>query len=33
MTASDLAEACLRDHEVFKKEDYLEFILAGTTAG
>jgi hypothetical protein len=27
MTASDLAEACLKDHEVFKKEDYLEFIL------
>ena len=27
MTAGGLAEACLRDHEVFKKEDYLEFIL------
>ena len=27
MTASDLAEACLKDHDVFKKEDYLKFIL------
>jgi hypothetical protein len=27
MTATDLAEACLKDHDVFKKEDYLEFIL------
>src|SRR5882724_5952226 len=27
MTASDLAEACLKEHDVFKKEDYLEFIL------
>ena len=27
MTANDLAEACLTDHEFFKKEDYVEFIL------
>jgi hypothetical protein len=27
MTANDLAEACLADHELFKKEDYVEFVL------
>jgi hypothetical protein len=27
MTATDLAEACLADHEFLKKEDHVEFIL------
>ncbi len=27
MTAVDLAEACLADHDLLKKEDYIEFIL------
>jgi hypothetical protein len=27
MTASDLAEACLADHDLLKKEDHIEFTL------
>jgi hypothetical protein len=27
MTPADLAEACLTNHDIFTKEDYIEFLL------